>query len=383
MGGDFIDFKTFLQQEGIQFRFSCLYTHHQNGTVKRKHRHIVETGLTLLAQSHLPISFLWEAFHTGSYLINRMPTQVLGNFSHFHKLHNQLPGCMFLKVFGYSCFPLLRPYNQHKLDFHTKKCVFIGYSPLYKGYKCLDRSGRVFVARHVTFNETEFPYSELFSKHASSTLDESNSIPPSPVQIYFFQNSTSSDSSNGGSPTAIFAPTMSHVSTPSSAQQSSLNSSPNHSYIPPSSIESPQPVQSLQPLQPIHPMITRAKAVIFKPKTYIIVTQNLEPTNFKAALQDSKWYLAMKEEFEALQKNNTWTLVPPHAAAKIVRNKWLYRVKYNPDGSIAKYKARLVAKGFHQTHGINFFETYSLVVKSCTVRIVLSLVVMHHWSIRQ
>lgn len=130
-------------------------------------------------------------------------------------------------------------------------------------------------------------------------------------------------------------------------------------------------------------MITRAKAVIFKPKTYITVTQNLEPTNFKTALQDSKWYLAMKEEFEALQKNSTWTLVPPHAAAKIVENKWLYRVKYNPDGSIAKYKARLVAKGFHQTHGIDFFETYSLVVKPCTVRIVLSLVVMHHWSIRQ
>lgn len=58
MGDDFIAFKTFLQQEGIQFRFSCPYTHHQNGTVERKHMHIVETGLTLLAQSHLPISFL-------------------------------------------------------------------------------------------------------------------------------------------------------------------------------------------------------------------------------------------------------------------------------------------------------------------------------------
>lgn len=125
-------------------------------------------------------------------------------------------------------------------------------------------------------------------------------------------------------------------------------------------------------------MITRAKAVIFKPKTYITVTQNLEPTNFKTALQDSKWYLAMKEEFEALQKNSTWTLVPPHAAAKIVGNKWLYRVNYNPDGSIAKYKAHLLAKGFHQTHGIDFFETYSLVVKPCIVRVILSLVVMHH-----
>lgn len=76
-------------------------------------------------------------------------------------------------------------------------------------------------------------------------------------------------------------------------------------------------------------------------------------------------------------------MVPPQAAAKIIGNKWVYRVKYNPNGSIVKYKARLVAIGFHQTHGIDFFETYSLVVKPCTVRIVLSSVVMHHWSIRK
>lgn len=82
-----------------------------------------------------------------------MPTQVLGNISHFKKLHNQLPDHTFLRVFGCFYFPLLRPYNQHKLDIHTQKCVFISYNPLHKGYKCLDRSGRVFIARHVTFNE--------------------------------------------------------------------------------------------------------------------------------------------------------------------------------------------------------------------------------------
>ena len=91
----------------------------------------------------------------------------------------------------------------------------------------------------------------------------------------------------------------------------------------------------------------QAKAGIFKPKTYIAVTQNLEPTSVKATLQDSKWYLAMNEEFKAVQRNSTWTLVPPYAAAKIVGNKWVYRVKYNLDESISKYKAHLVAKGYH------------------------------------
>lgn len=51
------------------------------------------------------------------------------------------------------------------------------------------------------------------------------------------------------------------------------------------------------------------------------------------------------------------------AATKIISNKWVYKVKYNLDGSIYKYKARLVAKGYHQTHGVDFFETFNPVVK--------------------
>ena len=57
IGGEFKVFQSFLQQEGIQVRFSCPYTHHQNSVVERKYRHLVETGLTLLAQAKMPISF--------------------------------------------------------------------------------------------------------------------------------------------------------------------------------------------------------------------------------------------------------------------------------------------------------------------------------------
>ena len=91
----------------------------------------------------------------------------------------------------------------------------------------------------------------------------------------------------------------------------------------------------------------------------------------------------MQSEFDALQNNKTWTLIPREQAGKIVGNKWVFRVKYNPDGSISKYKAILVAKGFHQTQGVDFFETFSPVVKPCTIRIILSIAVMNHWSIRQ
>lgn len=154
--GEFTAFKLFLQQEGIQFKYNCPYTHHQNDVVERKYRYIVEISLTLLAQSHLPFSFWWEAFYTATYLINRMPTPTLGNVSPFQKLHNQIPDYQLLRVFYCSCFLLLKPYNQHKLDFHTQKYIFIVHSPLHKGYNCFDKSGKVFITRHLTFNESKF-----------------------------------------------------------------------------------------------------------------------------------------------------------------------------------------------------------------------------------
>ena len=58
-------------------------------------------------------------------------------------------------------------------------------------------------------------------------------------------------------------------------------------------------------------------------------------------------------------------------------------MKYNTDGSVAKYKVRLVAKGFQQIMGVNCFETFSPVIKSAIVRVVLSLAVMNQWKIRQ
>ena len=66
------------------------------------------------------------------------------------------------------------------------------------------------------------------------------------------------------------------------------------------------------------------------------------------ALTDSNWKKAMMDEYQALLKNNTWELVPATNSQHVDKNKWVYRVKYEADGSLDKYKARLVAKGFQQ-----------------------------------
>ncbi|KAH9651467.1 hypothetical protein KPL70_026754 [Citrus sinensis] len=132
-------------------------------------------------------------------------------------------------------------------------------------------------------------------------------------------------------------------------------------------------------------MITRSKNGIFKPKSYLFVllAQTSEPTSISQALSDPLWFKAMQEEFKALKVNHTWDLVLPTAPVKVIGNKWVFKIKYNPDGTILKYKVRLVAKGFHQTHSVDYTETFSPVVKASTVRVVLSITVMNNWLLRQ
>jgi histone deacetylase 1/2 len=75
-GGEYHKLHRYFQRTGISHRVSCPHTSQQNGIAERKHRHLVETGLALLAHSSLPLRYWDEAFLTACYLINRMPTPI-------------------------------------------------------------------------------------------------------------------------------------------------------------------------------------------------------------------------------------------------------------------------------------------------------------------
>lgn len=130
-------------------------------------------------------------------------------------------------------------------------------------------------------------------------------------------------------------------------------------------------------------MVTRGKVGIFKPKVSAAELIHKKLDTVIEAMQNDKWYDAMKNEYKALLGNGTWYLAPKCENQRIVSNKRVYRIKHNTDGRVAKYKARLVAKGFQQIEGVNYFETVSLVVKPATVRVVIKLTVMYNWTIRQ
>lgn len=360
--GEYRVFSNYLKGNGIHHQISCPGAHEQNGTVERKHRHIVETELTLLAQASMPYEYWDEAFRTSVYLINRLPTPTLP----MEILFGTPPHYSSLKVFGYVCFPNTRFSNQHKLEFRSLECTFLGYSLNHKGFKCLDPTGKIIISRNVIFDETSFPFSKM--------KDINNPH-------------TSSDITEGTQYSSLIIPSSSPKGTETPVQQnhSELHRVPQASNSPHEQEQGLSPTDETPTDHPTiptnkHNMQTRSKFGIYKPKAFLV---NKEPTSIHEALHHEHWKAAMRDELLALQSNGTWSLVPLPTNRRAIGCKWVFKVKENYDGTIYKHKARLVAKGFHQTVGFDFIETFSLVVKPTTVRVILSIALTKRWTIHQ
>ncbi|KAG7594152.1 Reverse transcriptase RNA-dependent DNA polymerase [Arabidopsis thaliana x Arabidopsis arenosa] len=395
-GGEFVSnqFVAHLAQCGIKQLISCPHTPQQNGLAERKHRHLTELGLSMLFHGKVPQQYWVEAFFTANYLSNLLPTTAHKPLkSPFEALFMQKPDYSALRTFGSACYPTLRAYGNNKFEPKSLKCVFIGYNDKYKGYRCVyPPTGRVYISRHVIFDEQVYPFAEDYAQfHAAAKTSilsswQQGALPPLHTPNSVSQGNTESVEI----PVSVIPPiTNPHQEHPTNAEPA----------IPVPDATSPSTSNAdtlftdadFPPLPPPvvneHSMVTRGKDGVRKPNpkyamhtTPVIVK---EPKTVASALKHPGWTAAMGEEIESFVDTKTFSLVPYQPDMNILGCRWVFRTKLNADGTLDKLRARLVAKGYDQEEGVDFLETFSPVVRTATVRLVLHAATVLNWEIKQ
>nr|ADK92880.1 retrotransposon 4 protein [Hypericum perforatum] len=420
MGG----FKDYLKKFGIIHQTTCVYTPQQNGVAERKNRHLLNVARAMMFKMNVKKRFWSDAVLTACHLINRIPSATTSGLAPIEILLNKKPDLSYLRVFGCCCFVHVPAGKRDKLDKRAVKCIFLGYSRNQKGYRCFDpESGQRFISRDVRFiedqaffcNDKEYnSQGELFDQLSNSSLypgsvnlffdgaghqlsadheesaDNTNSSPTDAINLRNFENCSSESElgSNG-------IHEQNQVS--DSSESDSTNCSNDCDSTVQEQINIPGDINLKRSSRtkfqncklkeyetyccayPIENYISYAN---IKPsyQAYISKLDNLhEPTKFEDAVKIEAWRKAMNEELDALERNQTWTVVELPHNKKAIDSKWIYKIKQNADGSIERYKARLVSKCFTQTHGVDYGETFAPVAKMNTIRILVSVAINQGW----
>ncbi|GAU31820.1 hypothetical protein TSUD_58210 [Trifolium subterraneum] len=318
---------SFYASKGIIHQKSCVETRQQNGRVERKHQHLLNV------------------------------------------------------VFGCLCYASTISQNRTKLDPKARKSIFLGYNVGMKGYVLLDlHSKETFTSRHVSFHEHILPY----TSNSSSETHNWDYFPSSPTNN-ILPSSTSDTPLHINIPTApSSAPCHTPISHPTNRISTRSKTKPSYlqDYVCHASTAS-LPSCSQDKLYPISDYMSYSNLSSNHCAFALSLMSHSEPKTYDEASKFECWNQAMRVELEALEKTGTWLLVDLPPTVKPIGCRWVYRIKYNADGSIERYKARLIAKGYNQIEGLDYFDTYSPVAKLTTVRTVIALASINNWIIHQ
>uniref|UniRef100_A0A2N9HWT0 Reverse transcriptase Ty1/copia-type domain-containing protein n=1 Tax=Fagus sylvatica TaxID=28930 RepID=A0A2N9HWT0_FAGSY len=321
-------------------------TPEQNGIAERKHRHLVETGLTMLFHAQLP-KYLWvDAFTTAVYLINRLPSSVLQMQTPFYKLYGIHP--------TYS-----------SLKHHTSSSS----SPWVQSTPSLLGSPAPATCPAPPVVSTPAP--PVVSTPAPLVM---SLPPPAPIS----PNISAPVTAGLEAPQLVpCAPESSSPSTDVSVALQSVSPAPGPSTTPSMELSSSDDPQTSTVAAPASSSTDSAplSGELYIDLPIATAPAPPAPTNMHPMLTRKK----AREQLGLVALK----LVPRKDDMNVVGSRWVFKTKLKSDGSIERFKARLVAQGYTQSLGVDFFETFSPVIKPPTIRLVLSLALIHGWSLQQ
>ena len=368
-GGEYTsaEFESYLKKEGIEHQFTIPKTPEQNGVSERLNRTLVETIRCMLADSRLPHKFWAEALSTAAYLLNRSPTKALHNKTPFEAWFGKQPNVNHLRVFGCSAYVHIPKDERKKLDPKAKKCIFLGYGALRKGYRLYDRkTSRILHSRDVVFNEL----SRGYDSEGEKQLIEVEGFSEEPEEVPE-QEARESVAEADGDPHGVEPNGDETEEDPVSEEEE------------PEDVPVPVPV-------PVPRRSTREnqnqKPNYLGDWVFTAAGLQKEPQTVEEAMGSAEkewWKAAMQKEMESIYSNDVWDLVELPNNRRPVGCKWVFKRKTKANGSIERYKARLVARGFSQKQGLDYDETFSPVIRFESFRSLVAVAVQKGLKLHQ
>jgi hypothetical protein len=387
------EFRRALEHDGIRHQKACPYTPEQNGTAERMNRTLVEKARCLLNDARMKKEFWAEAVSTAAYLVNRSPTRSIGGKTPEEIWTGRKPNLKHLRVFGSTVMVHVPKVKRKKFNPKALKGVFVGYCENTKGYRVYDAERNDFlISRDVVVVSESVQSSGLVCDHEVKPVEFMELLTEeivvsieSPVEDVV--HSDDDDDEDEGA--AI-----------SSSDTSNDDFEDASEALPP---------QQSRPVEGSQQGLRRSGRERTFPGKYgdfitygsfsgdVVPPQSPDPPMVDISMEDDPqtydevmrrpdrilWIQAMKEEIASLGKNQTWTLTDLPEGRKAIRNKWVFKTKRGPDGSVQRYKARLVVKGCSQKPGIDYEEVYSPVVRYSTIRYLMALAVKFDLDVDQ
>lgn len=378
--------RTIFEKYGTHAQFTNAYSPEQNGVAERRNRTIMERVRALLFDGKLPRELWAECARHVCDLINMSPSSVLNGQTPYELWFDRKPSAENLKVFGCTAYAHIPEEHRDKLDTRARLCMYLGIPSHKKGFRLMDvATGNIVYSRDVTFDESAFPRLK-FLHRTDDTAASTNVEPLLPAT----ESVEQIDAPQQPKPWLRPLPMPAIPAETSPAMRQIVENALKRTYAQVANASSshrrvkaiPPPAASFGSALDAAECEEHSELVL----SLLAIRYVPEPQSFEDAMRSehaANWLRAAQDEIQSHRDNQTWDLVPAPPRRKILKNRWVWVVKYTAQGEIDRFKARLVIKGFQQRYGIDYHEIFAPVIRMEVLRLLFAIAATLDYEIHQ
>lgn len=400
-GGEFTGnyLKNWLSKKGIkhELTISPARTPQCNEVVERANKSIIEMTRTMMSDSKLPLDFWAEAVCTATHVKNRIKSTIHGK-TPYEMWNKRKPNIKYMRVFGCTAYLLDKGCTKKKFESKTLKGVFVGYSAnnMYRVY--IPETGKIRSDCDVKFDENKMGNELLNKQHDNNQTvnrnlgliivglnskdddDENNEREESDEEEANDEERTETESSEYED--AVLEESdeddmkNENNSEELQRQQEEIRNRGRPKGTTREAIELRRQVQQQEDEQRCREQnLRRSKRIKDQQAAMLSIDEEI-PKNVREAQESNNsedWRQAINEELASMKKYDVWDIVPRPKDKKVIKNKWIFNIKENPNCEQRRYKARLVALGCGQRPGLDYEETFAPIVRIETIRLLFSI----------